>query len=226
VAVSPDLAHTVPGRFSHVHVLSACLLFFPSLNSGRAPISKNGSRFSPTRTGPRAQHSALFSLCVHYLAKCERLKSCRTSNLKHLTSSMMKSLRLTLSPLLSIMIKLSLARRSIIPPSVPFTTAHGAVSKVYGRGVSFCLCWLAKSSRYALRARTSPRRSSQPGTGSCPQPRPSSCTKPFFLLCTNSHRCSPDTSPFSSFIRRTRSTSVCLASFDKEVFLRYACRWF
>ena len=41
----------------------------------------------------------------------------------------------------------------------------------------------------------------------------------FFLLCTNSHHCSPDTSPFLSFIRRTRSTSVCFASFDEEFFL-------
>jgi hypothetical protein len=36
----------------------------------------------------------------------------------------------------------------------------------------------------------------------------------FFFLCMNSHRCSLDTSPFSSFIHRTRSTSVCFASFD------------
>ena len=95
---------------------------------------------------------------------------------------MMKSLRLTLSPLLSIMIRLSLAPRSTIPPSVPSGTAHGAVSSVYGPGVSFSLYWLAKSSRYALPARTSPRRSSQPGIGNCRQPRPSFCTDLFFLL--------------------------------------------
>jgi hypothetical protein len=115
----------VPRRFSHV--LSAFPLFFPSLNSGRAHMSKNGPRLSSSRTGPRAHHSALLSLRVHYLAKGECLKLCPTSNLKHLTSSMMESLRLTPS-LLSTTINLSLARRSIIPPSVPSTAAHGAVS--------------------------------------------------------------------------------------------------
>ena len=46
-------------------------------------------------------------------------------------------------------------------------------------------------------------------------------TQTFFLykalfslfLVHESHRCSPDISPFSLFIHRTRSTSVCLAPF-------------
>ena len=47
----------------------------------------------------------------------------------------------------------------------------------------------------------------------------------FFLCCIDSHRCSPDTFPFSLLIHRTRSTNVCSAPFDTEVFLRYAYRW-
>ena len=62
----------MPGRFSHV--LSACLIFFLPLTAGRALISKNGPRFSPSRTGPRAHHSALLYHCAHYLAECEVTK--------------------------------------------------------------------------------------------------------------------------------------------------------
>ena len=47
-----------------------CYFFLP-LIAGRAPRSKNGSRFSPSRTGPRAYRSALLSLCVHFLAEPE-----------------------------------------------------------------------------------------------------------------------------------------------------------
>jgi Solute carrier family 35 len=48
----------------------------------------------------------------------------------------------------------------------------------------------------------------------------------FFFSYISAHRCSPDTFPFSSSIHRTRSISVCFASFDKDGFLRFVYRWF
>ena len=50
--------------FSPTSYQPLCLFFFLSLNSDGTTACKNGSRFSPSRTGPRAYRSALLSLCV------------------------------------------------------------------------------------------------------------------------------------------------------------------
>ena len=51
------------------------------------------------------------------------------------------------------------------------------------------------------------------------------CQGFFFSNASTLITCSPDTSPFASFIHRTQSTSVWLASFDKGGFLHHVYRW-